>query len=193
MTDHFAVLRLPRRPWLDPDQIKEQYQQLTRASHPDRSRGDDRNDSAFAAITEAYRVLSSPRLRLQHLLELEGNTDSTIEAAQVATDLSDIFLSAATLAREIDALLQKRDQATSTLGKSLLQSELGTVRGRAEALLQQLEGLYAGAMDELQQIDQTWTSDNPTSLGGSRQLAQRFAFLERWIDQLREKQFQLSN
>ncbi|MEY2440093.1 MAG: DnaJ domain, partial [Verrucomicrobiota bacterium] len=54
MIDHFAALRQIRRPWLDPEKLKEEYHQLTLAEHPDR--GDRRADASgeFAAVNEAY-------------------------------------------------------------------------------------------------------------------------------------------
>src|SRR5438477_9420256 len=74
--DHFAVLGQPRRPWLDLDQLKQQYQQLTFELHPDRPKG-GADQADFAAVTEAYRVLSNPRLRVHHLLSLTAkNNDS---------------------------------------------------------------------------------------------------------------------
>jgi hypothetical protein len=37
MTDYFALLQQPRQPWLEPEQLKQKYQQLTLASHrPDK-------------------------------------------------------------------------------------------------------------------------------------------------------------
>ena len=193
MIDYFAVLRLERRPWIDSDQLKEEYQQHTFASHPDRKKTGDSGAVDFATITEAYRVLNSPRLRLQHLLGLEGENEPDGESVQVMTALSDLFMNAARLVSEIDALLQKREKASSTLGKSLLQSELANTEARTGALVQQLETYYADALNDLQKADAAWTTDRGRALEEVRPLVQRFAFLERWIDQLREKQFQLSN
>ena len=190
-SNYFAVLQVERRPWIESDQLKQEYQLRTFALHPDRNKTGDSRAVDFAAVTEAYRVLNSPRLRLQHLLSLEGEKPPGGEPAQVTTELSDVFMNAARLAGEIDALLQKREKTNSTLGKSLLQSELANTQARTNTLLQDLETYYADAMTDLRKADAAWTTDRVHALEQIRTLVQRFAFLERWIEQLREKQFQL--
>ena len=60
MTDYFALLGEARRAWLDPEKLKEKYFALNRAT------------AADAELNEAYRVLSDPKLRLHHLLTLDG-------------------------------------------------------------------------------------------------------------------------
>jgi hypothetical protein len=60
MTDYFALFGEARRAWLDPEKLKEKYFALNRAT------------AADADLNEAYRVLSDPKLRLHHLLTLDG-------------------------------------------------------------------------------------------------------------------------
>ena len=88
MIDYFALLQQPRKPWLDPEELKQRYQQLTLVSHPDRS-GDRRTAPTFAAVNEAYQVLTNPKLRLQHLLSLEGHIPIADESAP--GDLMELF------------------------------------------------------------------------------------------------------
>ena len=190
--DYFAVLQFERRPWIDPDQLKREYQQRTFAAHPDRSKK-AAADVDFAAITEAYRVLNSPRLRLQHLLALEGDSQSRGEPTPVPCALSELFMQAAQLVAAINSFLQKREQTSSTLGKSLLQSELAGLRGRIGLLLRNLETQYAEALNDLRTVDEAWPKNRDRAVAEIKPLTQRFAFLERWLDQLREKDFQLSS
>ena len=187
--DYFAVLRQPRRPWLDPDQLKQDYQRLTFERHPDRADGVD-DGSDFAEITEAYRVLSNPKLRLQHLLSLEAPVSQTPE---VPSEMADLFMNTAALANEIDRLLQRRDATASALAKSMLQNEIAAIQQRAEAALTKLNQLYGDALADLQQLDARWIKDRPQTVPELNTLAQRFGYLDRWIGQLREKQFQLCN
>jgi len=190
-SDYFAVLKFERRPWIDLDQLKHEYQQRTLAAHPDRSKTADA-DVDFAMITEAYRALNSPRLRLQHLLALEGDSQSRGEPTAVPGELSNLFMEAAQLVGEVNSFLQKREQASSTLGKSLLQPELAGLRGRIDVLLRKLDTQYAEALNDLRTVDEAWPSNRAHAVTEIKPLAQRFAFLERWLDQLREKEFQLS-
>jgi len=191
--DFFTVLKLERRPWIDLDQLKQNYQQRTFATHPDRSETGEAAPEDFTIITEAYRVLSSPRLRLQHLLGLEGDAQSTSEPAPVPQALSDLFMKAAQLVNEIDSVLQKREHTTSGLGKSLLQRELTDIRIRTSALVNNLETHYADAVNGLRTVDAEWTRNRAQAVREIKPLVQRFAFLERWLNQLREKEFQLSS
>jgi curved DNA-binding protein CbpA len=69
VTDHFAALGLPRRAWLDPEDIKSRHHALIAASHPDKPTG----DAALAAsLNTARATLENPASRLRHLLELEA-------------------------------------------------------------------------------------------------------------------------
>lgn len=192
-SDHFAVLRQPRRPWLDPDQLKQQYQQLTFALHPDRQKTPEQDEGDFAAVTEAYRVLSNPRTRLHHLLSFEADATSTAKTSNVPNDLAELFMEAATLVQQIDAHRQKRDQTASTLGKSLLQGETAQLRKRADEMLQRLDSRYDAGLEDLHRLDVAWTNDSSGVINEIRDLADRFGYLDRWIGQLRERQFQLGN
>src|ERR1700759_1675879 len=117
--DYFAVLDQPRRPWLDQEQLKEKYHQLAQSDNPEMG-------PTLGAVNEAYRVLSDPKLRLRHLLELESD-GSAVGVSELPSDLSDLFMQAATLIRDVDALLSRRNQSTTALATSLVQSEATTI------------------------------------------------------------------
>jgi curved DNA-binding protein CbpA len=195
MTDHFAVLRQPRRPWLDPDQLKEQYQQLAFALHPDRPNVENTAGVDFAAVTEAYRVLSNPRLRVNHLLTLyPGAPPNDAKTSVVPADLAQIFMQAATVMGEIDAHLRKRTSAGSALGRSLVQIEGGGLQKRADLLLKQLESANEETELNLRALDEKWRDKADASdVSQLQAVSLRLAYLDRWTTQLREKQFQLSN
>ena len=96
MTDHFALLNEPRRPWVDPDSLKQKFLALSAEVHPDRvhNSGDSEKQRAqerYTDLNAAYNCLREPKSRLQHLLELElgvkpGNVQS------IPPDLMDVFL-----------------------------------------------------------------------------------------------------
>ena len=76
MTDNFALLNEPRRPWLDVDLLKQKFLARASGAHPDRVH--NASDSEKAEVTKryielnaAYNCLADPKLRLLHLLELE--------------------------------------------------------------------------------------------------------------------------
>lgn len=189
MTDYFALLQQPRRPWLDPEALKEKYHEFTKAAHPDRLASIN-PDSDFANVTEAYRVLLDPKLRLDHLLNLEGIPP--ISQANVPEQIADVFLEIGILIQETDRLLAKSAIATA-LSKALLRSEILEKQKLTADLLEKLETMYAGALNELKLLDKAWASTDkiagPSELSA---LSSRFAYLTRWIAQLQERKFQLS-
>jgi curved DNA-binding protein CbpA len=185
LVDYFALLQQPRRPWLDPEKLKEKYHQLTKAAHPDRPSASP--DSDFASINEAYRGLLDPRLRLQHLLALEGIP--TTNTGAVPKTLSDVFLDTGTLIQEIDRLLAR--STTSKLSKALLQSQVLEKQRLAADLLEKLRSMHEVAIQELQALDRSWVS-NPELAPQVSELSSKFAYLSRWITQLEERKFQLS-
>jgi curved DNA-binding protein CbpA len=188
MTDYFAVLQQPRRAWLDPEELQQKYQELTLAAHPDRGPTEPSLD--FAEINEAYRVLSNPKQRLQHLLSLEGHDPSAKRA--LPEELLKIFGKIGTFVQEIDRLLEKIGSANTALAKSLLRSEILNAQQRASELSHQLQKLYADALDELKRLDALWDERPRKLIEDFAKLYHRFAYLGRWMDQIRERQFQLS-
>lgn len=186
--DYFALFDEERRPWLDPKALKQKYQELTLASHPDAA--SDSRDVDFAAINEAHRVLSDPKLRVAHLLQSEGVDTSGKQP--VPNDIADLFPSVATLIGETDALLGKIDGATNALTKSMLRAEAARQESRLTATTTQLKGLHDQLLDQLHSLNKTWEADRPGALRTLRDLHQRLAYLSRWLEQLRERQYRLA-
>jgi curved DNA-binding protein CbpA len=189
MTDYFSLLHQPRRPWLNAEQLKEKYIQLTIAMHPDRQPGklpEEGPAPDFAYINEAFRILIDPKSRLQHLLKLEGIANST---DTVPETLADVFLETGTLIQEIDLLISRT--TANSLSKALRQPEILETRKLAADLLDKLQGIYNQALEELQKLDQLWASTHQIAPELSAVFA-KLAYLTRWIAQLEERQFQLS-
>ena len=189
MIDYFAALQQPRRAWLDPEELKQKYQELTLTSHPDRQRSKEIGPD-FAIINEAYRVLSDPKLRLQHLLNLEGHDPSASQS--LPQELVQLFSEIGTFVQDTDGLLERLKSANSALSKSLLQSDILKAQLRAAEVSDQLEELYANALDELRRLDALWDKEREQIVYDLKRLYHRFAYLGHWMDQIQERQFQLS-
>ena len=189
MIDYFALLQQPRRPWLDPEQLKQKHQQLTLAAHPDRQ-GPNKPALNFAAINEAYRVLSDPKLRLQHLLSLEDR--NPIATQSIPPELTELFTRTGTAIRDVDRLVEKLRGTNSVLSKSLLRSEVLEAQKSSNELLDELQNLFVNTRDALKQLDATWDDGREDATEDLAKLYRHFSYLGRWMDQLRERQFQLS-
>src|SRR3954470_3279450 len=107
-TDHFATLGQRRRPWLDPEELKQAFHRLTAEQHPDKAG----EGSAFADVNAAYTVLRDPVLRLRHLLELDC-ADAPSDSGAIPEKLADTFMRVATLRRAIDSFVQQLERTGS--------------------------------------------------------------------------------
>jgi curved DNA-binding protein CbpA len=189
MTDYFALLQQPRKPWLDPGALKHAYQELTLAAHPDRTRRND-PDLDFTAITDGFRVLSDPKLRLQHLLKLEG--EETGSDQSVPDEFIGLFSEIGDCLNTTDRLLERSAKAENALSKSLLRTEILSRQQRGEEVLQKLTLLHEEVLRDLRALNDVWANDPAEAIAPLRDIHQRLAYLTRWIDQLRERQFRLS-
>src|SRR5450631_1104994 len=97
MFDCFARLDLERRPFLEPEVVKEAFQDRAATAHPDGC-GTTREIAEFAAVELAFRTLRDPKLRLQHLLDLEFPGARSSAAATVPADVAGMFTPASALA-----------------------------------------------------------------------------------------------
>jgi curved DNA-binding protein CbpA len=189
MTDYFTALQQPRRPWLDLEELKQKYQELTLKEHPDRRR-DQAPGLDFAIINEAYCTLTDPKSRLHHLLSLEGH--DRLGNQSVPEELVQLFGQIGAFIQNIDGLLEKFRTSQTSLSKSLLQPDILKAQQRATELSDELKKLYSKALDELKRVDAVSGERPREVIEDLKKLYYRFAYLGRWRDQVRERQFQLS-
>jgi hypothetical protein len=176
MTDYFALLGEARRPWLDPEKLKEKYFALARERPAD------------AELNEAFRVLSDPKLRLHHLLALEGA--DLAAGRDVPAALAEFFWNTGTLLREVDRWLLKHAEATGALSRALLSGERSQLERKLEELESELARRYEAEMGELRDFN----SSSPLSPNELRKLIGHhdvISYLTRLREQLAEKRFRL--
>ncbi len=172
MTDYFALFDQPRQAWLDPEKLKEIYHAKARTSSPN------------AQLNEAYQVLRDSKRRLHHLLALRGDTPSR-ENASVPREIEDLFPAVAGLTREAVLLLHKLSQATNALSRSLLKNEITAVQNKIAEMLARISELKNTALVRLQAVQENDSAQ-------LHALYLQFSYLNRWIEQLEERQLQLS-
>jgi DnaJ-domain-containing protein 1 len=188
MTDYFALLDQPRRPWLDPEALKQAYHEKTLRQHPDAQASASAAadvEAKFARLNEAHQTLQDPKLRLQHLLALEGQA-VTSRFDAVPADLADLFPAIASVTQDATRVSEKAASATSALSRSLLAPELVQVRNRIATLLETLSHLQAAADAELQRISVMFRECDDATAVTLHRLRVRYSYLRRWIAQLEE-------
>jgi curved DNA-binding protein CbpA len=176
MTDYFALLAEARRPWLEPEKLKEKYYELSRTAAPD------------AEINEAFRVLSDPKLRLHHLLTLEG---AELTAGRpVPPSVAELSWNTGALLREIDRWLLRNAEATSALGRALLSGERAKLAEKLRALESQLNAVFESELDRLREIDEADWADQQAGL---IELHDSISYLMRLRAQVKEKELDLTS
>ncbi len=174
MTDYFALLDEERRPWLDPERLKEKYFARNRAAPAD------------AELNEAFRVLSDPKLRLQHLLTLEG---AQLTAGRpVPPAVAELFWNTGTVLREVDHLLLKSGEASSALSRALLSGERAKLEGKLAELEQQLNATYETELGRVRSLGPVL----PNELENLIQLYDSISYLTRLRAQVTEKRHRLN-
>jgi curved DNA-binding protein CbpA len=185
MTDYFALLDQPRRPWLDADELKQAFHAKSRELHPDVA---ESASAGFAQLNEAYQVLQDPKRRIQHLLTLEGRAPARNSA--VPRDIADLFVVVAELTQTADGLAQKMATATSPLSRSLVTPQILRLQNRIAETLQRLAELHDAADAALRRLSAGAVSEIEwTQLD---ELYLRFSYLGRWLGELQEKQVRLT-
>ncbi|MBI5802548.1 MAG: hypothetical protein HZA92_17720 [Verrucomicrobia bacterium] len=199
MTDRFALLDEPRRPWLDADALKAKFLARSAAVHPDRFHAAPAAERAaaqesYTELNAAFTTLREPKDRVQHLLELEsgakpGNIQST------PAELSDLFFAVGQLCRDVDFFLMEKGRANSPLLKvkmfqramdwtsqiNALQSRLGARRGEVETELQAMNEVWATAPAD------PISRRAVLPLARLEPLYRTLSFLSRWAGQLQER------
>jgi hypothetical protein len=198
--DYFALLDETRRPWLDPNLLKQKFLALSSSAHPDKVHSAsefEKNIASkkFAELNAAYNCLATPKSRLLHLLELERGAKPK-DVQQIPDGLADLFAEVATICRQVDGFLSEKTKAVSPL----LQVQLFE---RAQEWIEKLNAVQAKLRDlserlfaELKLLDAKWMAGDPNNRGAVleelEQLYRLFSYFNRWGGQIQERIVQLS-
>ncbi len=193
MTDYFALLEQPRRPWLEPEQLKQAFHAKALQEHPDAQLHEvdaGASGTAFAELNEAYQVLHDPKRRLHHLLSLCDHAPDRRPNA-IPAELGELFPAVASVTQSASALVQQSANATTALSRSLLKPQLVDVAERLNNSLQQLSAIQHNASTRLEELDHIWRDDAADHFAELEALYLKFSYLSRWIAELEEKRMQL--
>lgn len=203
MTDYFALLDEPRRPWLDPDQLRQKFLNLSTRVHPDRTHslaeGERKKaQDTYAEFNAAYTCLRAPKDRLRHLLELElGRNPDDIQ--RIPSAMMELMLEIGQACRATDVFLEEREKLKSPLLKvksfEHSQAETEKLSGIQQRIGAQ-RGLVIAAVKE---IDEQWeATHSPNSnarvdpLSRLEESYRLLSYFDRWIGQIQERLVRLS-
>jgi hypothetical protein len=200
MTDYFALLDEPRRPWLDVETLKQKFLALSANKHPDRVHSSGQTEKAAAAkdfveLNVAYNCLRDPKQRLLHLLQLELGAKPK-DVQQIPPALADLFAEIATTCRSADGFLTEKSRATSPLLQVQLFERAQEWIERLKLLQDKLGGLNEKLAGDLASLDAAWMAGDASArkslLAGLEEHYRMSGYLNRWNSQVRERIVQLS-
>jgi hypothetical protein len=205
MTDAFALLSEPRRPWLDAEALKEKYLALSNPVHPDRvhsaSEAEKQTANArYAELNAAHKTLREPRERLLHLLELELSAKPS-DIQRIPPGTMDLFVEVGQLCRDVDAFIPERAKVTSPLLKVQMFQQGMEWTDKLQALQQRINAKRDELAAELQQMNAAWESAPPLGspervpalpLERLEQIYRVFSYIARWSEQIQERLVQLA-
>ena len=203
MTDHFAMLNEPRRPWVDLDSLKQKFLAVSAEVHPDRVHNASPAEKAAAQsrytdLNAAYNCLRDPKERLRNLLELSLGAKLK-DVQSIPADLMNLFLEVSQLCRQTDSFVAEKNAVTSPLVKVQMFERSQEWTDQLTALRQRIDSWREALLAELKAIDAGWDdSGNPkspahgTKLQRLEELYRLFSYFARWTGQLQERIVQLS-
>src|ERR1051325_6569183 len=160
MTDYFALLKEQRRPWLDPEVLKQKFLALSAEFHPDRVHGASESEKRsaqerYAELNAGYNCLREPKQRLAHLIELETGANPR-QGQDVPSDLMDAFLKLTNTCRSADALLAEKSATSSPLLKLKLFERSQELTEKLTEHQKKINSWHESMMVQLKGIDAQW-------------------------------------
>ncbi len=203
--DCFALLEVPRRPWVDTDALKGGFLARSTTVHPDRFHGADEATraaagNAYSELNTAYQTLREPRERLLHLIELEtGSKPRDIQRIPPGT--MDLFVEVGQACREGDEFLKEKATAVSPMLKlRLLQAGLEWM-DRFQALQARVNGRRDELDAEMKSMNAAWENapapGDPSRLGALpierlETVYRSMSYISRWTGQIQERVVRLA-
>ena len=175
VTDAFQILGIEPALVLADDTLREAFREAGSRVHPDAGGG----EGEFAALREAFAVVSSPSRRLRHWLELRG-TPGEIRGS-IEPSLMDLFTEIGAVTQQAETLIRKRDEAKSALVRAMLEGETQYCRETVERSISQVEMRIAHECAIFPELE---NSPHP-DVEAASQSARNLAFLEKWRASLR--------
>ena len=188
MTDAFALLNQPRRPWVEVGTLKEKFLARSAETHPDKftdAAEKEAAQEAFAELNTAYEILRDPKRRLQHLLTLERG-EKPAEVHDILPETADLFVEVGQLLQPVDAFLAEREAESSPLLRAQKMPAALDWLEKVNSLLQTLNDRLAALETELQSLNENWDCDALESL------YHQFSYLQKWRGQLNDRAVKLT-
>ena len=173
--DAFQILGIERQLVVSDERLREAFREAGKRVHPDAGG----EDGDFAVVREAFALVGSPSRRLGHWLELRGTPGDVRGAIDPA--LMDFFSEVGAVTQRAEAVIRKRDDAKSALGRAMLEGEIQECREAVEAANGRVEAMIQRECETFPLIE----GAAELEVAYAPQVARNLAFLEKWRGGLR--------
>ena len=203
MIDCFALLQEPRRPWLDPEALKQKFLALSTRFHPDRVHGASETERTkaqehYAELNAAYQRLREPKERLQHLLELELGIKPQ-QVQRIPPGLMEMSLEVARQCRQADTFIAEKGRTASPRLLVQLFEQGQEWTAKLTDLLKQIQSRQETLTAEVKNLDAEWETNGDAETQGHKAALARLeelwrlsSYYARWAGQLQERIVRLS-
>lgn len=187
-SDYFAILGVPRLPWMDAALLKERFLALSSECHPDKVEDRTQSSIDFATLNKAYQTLRNSRERILHLLELE-HVASAPHVQSVPDVVLPFFPPVASLTKQLDEFLDRKKSAASPMLQVQLFEEGLDWTGKLQAFQPQLADAINALELELKELNAAYADveTRASTLPRLARIAAALGFLERWQKQLQDR------
>lgn len=175
MTNAFEILGIEPRLVLSDESLRDLFREAGKQAHPDAGGG----EGEFAALREAFAVVSSPSRRLRHWLELRGTPGEV--RGSIENSLMEVFAEVGAVTQQAESCIRKREEAKSVLVRAMLEGETQMCREAVENSISRVESLIT---QECAVFSEWEISEQPDIVAASK-AARNLAFLEKWRAGLR--------
>lgn len=185
--DAFALLGLPRQASLDSGRLRESFQERAAQLHPDHAgNAADRagRTGAFAALSEAQRILASTPRRLRHLLGLLEGIPASRTAVVMDAGMMSLFSTVGQALAGAESVRRRLAEASTALARALLSPEVMAATETVSAATAAVSSALVHLEMSLAAIDAALRED-PPDLASLRKACAAAGFLEKWDSQLR--------
>ena len=175
MTNAFQILGTEPRLVLSDETLRDLFREAGKQAHPDAGGG----EGEFAALREAFAIVSSPSRRLRHWLELRGTPGEV--RGSIEGSLMDVFSEVGAVTQQAEACIRKREEAKSVLVRAMLEGETQICREAVEKAISKVESL----IDRECGFFPEWEKSGTPDIEAVSKAARNLAFLEKWRAGLR--------
>jgi hypothetical protein len=183
MIDYFALLDLERRPAIDEESLKKTYFRRTELLRL------DQDADAFSSLNMAFRIISNPAMRIQHLLTLAFGD---ARGGRIKSDLGDLFGSVVETLQKVDQEFGSLSAESSALVRALTFQRMGEAREKLEQTESELLQRELSLRSEIGPLDEVWREDPARSRQSLAQVALSLTFVQKWLSEVRERKIRLA-